>query len=193
MHYYGTIKEQLELPPLTEEEKVFVHTHTPQGVRCLHRTGRPLPQGVGGGPGVRFLVAAPISPAVGGDSGVPGMAALGRVRAGREHQPDRHHGLHPVRDGPGGILPAHHHLGQGVHAPSPTPKGCTSSCASTGSSRGRWPTSAIPWSTRGRPGRPRVRFWAYRDQALEAEVHIESFWDIMAAMQRGYKDDVSVF
>ena len=38
-----------------------------------------------------------------------------------------------------------------------------------------------------------VRFWAYRDQALEAEVHINSFWDIMAAMQRAYKDAVSVF
>ncbi|CCH47602.1 HAD family hydrolase [Pseudodesulfovibrio piezophilus] len=32
-----------------------------------------------------------------------------------------------------------------------------------------------------------VRFWAYRNQSLSAQVHIESFWDIKAAMQRCYK------
>lgn len=32
-----------------------------------------------------------------------------------------------------------------------------------------------------------VRFWAYKDQTLSAEVHIESFWEIKAAMQRCYK------
>ena len=32
-----------------------------------------------------------------------------------------------------------------------------------------------------------VRFWGYRDHALNAEVHIDSFWDIKAAMQRCYK------
>jgi HAD superfamily hydrolase (TIGR01509 family) len=32
-----------------------------------------------------------------------------------------------------------------------------------------------------------VRFWAYKDSRLNAQVHIESFWDIKAAMQRCYK------
>jgi phosphoglycolate phosphatase-like HAD superfamily hydrolase len=32
-----------------------------------------------------------------------------------------------------------------------------------------------------------VRFWAYRDEGLSAEVHIKNFWDIRAAMQRCYK------
>lgn len=32
-----------------------------------------------------------------------------------------------------------------------------------------------------------VRFWAYRDQSLQAQVHIEDFWEIKAAMQRVYK------
>lgn len=31
-----------------------------------------------------------------------------------------------------------------------------------------------------------VRFWAYKDQTLQADVHIESFWDIKAAMQKCY-------
>ena len=32
-----------------------------------------------------------------------------------------------------------------------------------------------------------VRFWAYKDQSLSAEVHIEDFWEIKAAMQQCYK------
>ena len=32
-----------------------------------------------------------------------------------------------------------------------------------------------------------VRFWAYRDQCLSAQVYIEDFWSIKAAMQRHYK------
>jgi phosphoglycolate phosphatase-like HAD superfamily hydrolase len=35
-----------------------------------------------------------------------------------------------------------------------------------------------------------VRFWAYRDQTMEAQVHIESFWEIKAAMQRSYKGPI---
>lgn len=38
-----------------------------------------------------------------------------------------------------------------------------------------------------------VRFWAYRDQALDAQVHIENFWDIKAAMQRCYKGTSSLY
>lgn len=38
-----------------------------------------------------------------------------------------------------------------------------------------------------------VRFWAYRDQALRADIHIESFWDIKAAMQQCYKGVPSLF
>ncbi|WFS64120.1 HAD hydrolase-like protein [Pseudodesulfovibrio thermohalotolerans] len=38
-----------------------------------------------------------------------------------------------------------------------------------------------------------VRFWAYRDQALEADVHIEDFWAIRAAMQRCYKGCAPAF
>lgn len=38
-----------------------------------------------------------------------------------------------------------------------------------------------------------VRFWAYRDAGLDAQVHIESFWDIKAAMQRCYKGRVLAF
>jgi len=32
-----------------------------------------------------------------------------------------------------------------------------------------------------------VRFWAYKDQSLDAEVHIEDFWEIKAGMQQCYK------
>lgn len=32
-----------------------------------------------------------------------------------------------------------------------------------------------------------VRFWAYRDVTLDAEIHINDFWSIKAAMQRWYK------
>lgn len=38
-----------------------------------------------------------------------------------------------------------------------------------------------------------VRFWAYKDQSLDAEVHIESFWDIKAAMQRCYNGNSCLF
>jgi len=38
-----------------------------------------------------------------------------------------------------------------------------------------------------------VRFWAYKDQSLDAEVHIESFWDIKAAMQRCYSGNSCLF
>lgn len=32
-----------------------------------------------------------------------------------------------------------------------------------------------------------VRFWAYKDMSLSADVHIEGFWEIKAAMQQCYK------
>lgn len=38
-----------------------------------------------------------------------------------------------------------------------------------------------------------VRFWAYGDQTLNAEVHIEDFWEIKAAMQRCYKGSVCTY
>jgi phosphoglycolate phosphatase-like HAD superfamily hydrolase len=38
-----------------------------------------------------------------------------------------------------------------------------------------------------------VRFWAYRDLNLEADVHINDFWSIKAAMQRVYKAGDQVF
>lgn len=38
-----------------------------------------------------------------------------------------------------------------------------------------------------------VRFWAYRDPALEAEVYIEDFWSIRAAMQQCYKGCAPAF
>lgn len=38
-----------------------------------------------------------------------------------------------------------------------------------------------------------VRFWAYKDNALNAQVHIDSFWDIKAAMQRCYKGDALAY
>ncbi|WP_316900837.1 HAD family hydrolase [Pseudodesulfovibrio indicus] len=38
-----------------------------------------------------------------------------------------------------------------------------------------------------------VRFWAYRDMGLQADVHIDSFWSIRAAMQRCYKGYASAY
>jgi len=38
-----------------------------------------------------------------------------------------------------------------------------------------------------------VRFWAYKDANLEAQVHINDFWSIKAAMQRSYKGYGQVF
>ncbi|MDD3310858.1 HAD hydrolase-like protein [Pseudodesulfovibrio sp.] len=38
-----------------------------------------------------------------------------------------------------------------------------------------------------------VRFWAHRAPTLRAEVHINSFWDLRAVMQRCYKERGRVF
>ncbi|WP_207262232.1 HAD-IA family hydrolase [Desulfovibrio sp. Huiquan2017] len=38
-----------------------------------------------------------------------------------------------------------------------------------------------------------VRFWAYRDPSMEAEVHVENFWAIRAVMQRCYKGCAPAF
>ena len=113
MRYYGAIKEQLGLPPMTDAEKVFVHTRTHnEAVRHIvsaDQVDRAF-EIVGG------FDSSSLQQYLKRSIGIREFAVLASrhgVRSGRQHQPRRIHGHDPGDDGFGGLLPSGHHLLQG--------------------------------------------------------------------------------
>lgn len=186
MHYYGSIREELGLPPLSEAEKYYVHTRTHlEAVRHIvpeDQLGRALAFGANMDPaslapyfkrsaGIReflwWLRDAGFNMAVNTSRG----ESMGMVL----ELMDLTGFFHPVI------------TSSKVSQPKPHPEGLyrimrehnvrPDEVAYIGD-------SIVDQHAAEAAG---VRFWAYRDRCLTAEVHIDSFWDIRAAMQRCYK------
>jgi len=192
MHYYSTIKEQLELPPLTEEEKVFVHTHThKESVRFI-APGDLFPKAW---EVVRGFDSSSLLQYLRRSEGIRDflewLRGAGFRLAVNTSRTDTMDYILSVMDLEGFFLPVI--TSARVSTPKPHPEGLHMIMREHGVQP--WEVAYIGDSlVDERTARAaEVRFWAYRDQTLEAEVHIESFWDIMAAMRRAYKESVSVF
>ena len=192
MHYYGTIKAQLGLPPLTDEEKVFVHSRTHREAVAFIAPGDLFPKAW---EVVRNFDSSSLLQYLRRSEGIreflQWLRGAGFGLAVNTSRTDTMDFILSVMDLEGFFRPVI--TSAKVSTPKPHPEGLHMIMREHGVRP--WEVAYIGDSivderTAVAAG---VRFWAYRDQALEAEVHINSFWDIMAAMQRAYKDAVSVF
>ncbi len=192
MRYYGIIKEQLGLPPLTDDEKEYVHTHTHKdAIKYI-------------APGELFKKAWGI---IGEIDSTSMMQYLKRSEGVREFlwwlrdagfklavntsRTDTMDLILREMDLEGFFNPVI--TSEKVVTPKPHPEGMfkilqahnlqPDEVAYIGDSR-------VDEKTAQASG---VRFWAYKDAKLEADVHIESFWDIKAAMQRSYKGSICTY
>lgn len=184
--YYGDIKERLGLPPITQSEIHYVHTRTHK--HALEHIA----------PGDLFPKALELAKGYDSSSLVEYLKRSEGIReflwwlrdagfklAVNTSRTDTMDFILKLMDLEGFFFPV---ITSGkVTTPKPHPEGmhiimnthglCPHEIAYIGDSH-------VDEKTAVAAG---VRFWAYRDQSLSAEVHIESFWDIKAAMQRCYK------
>lgn len=192
MVYYGTIREKLDLPPMTEAERVFVHTHTHnEAVRHIvpaevvdeaFEIGSNIDQSLlhpylKRPEGLReflwWLRDAGFNLAINTSRGESMEMILDLL--------DLRGFFYPVVTSIKVTVPKPHPEGMHIimreHSVQPH------EVAYIGD-------SAVDERCAQAAG---VRFWAYKDQALNAEVHIDSFWDIKAAMQQSYKGSILTF
>ncbi len=192
MRYYGMIKEQLGLPPLTKEEKVYVHTHTHKDAIRYIASGdlfrkawtfvqnydsTSLHQYLKRSEGIREFLCW--------------LRAAGFGLAVNTSRTDTMDFILSMMDLQGFFHPVITSVK--VSTPKPHPEGLFTIMREHGvrpCEVAYIGDSHVDEKTGQAAG---VRFWAYRDQTLDAEVHIESFWDIKAAMQRAYKEPVYTF
>jgi len=192
MHYYSMIKEKLGLLPMTESEKYFVHTRTHnEAVRYIVPADK-FEQAMEIGQaysvdnlkpyykrseGLRrflaFLRSAGFNLAINTSRGESMFMLIDYL--------DLDNFFHPVITSTKVCVPKPHpeglHIIMREHGVRPD------EVAYVGD-------SSVDEKCAMAAG---VRFWAYRDQSLNAEVHIENFLDIKAAMQRCYKGRVLAY
>lgn len=188
MMYYGTVKEKLGLPPLTEEEKYFVHSRTHKD--ALKHIA----------PGDLFEKAWEIGKNVDSTSLMEYLTRSEGVReflcwlrdmkfdlAVNTNRTDTMDIILKTMDLEGFFHPV---ITSGkVLKPKPDPEGLHIIMRTYGLQPHELAfigDTSVDMKAAQNAG---VRFWAYKDANLEAEVHIESFWDIKAVMQRCYKGD----
>jgi phosphoglycolate phosphatase-like HAD superfamily hydrolase len=186
MRYYGMIKERLGLPPLTDEEKTYVHTRTHKdSIRFI-------------APGDLFRQAWAVVQEFDSSSLFPYLRRSEGIReflwwlrgagfrlAVNTSRTDSMGTILRLMDLEGFFYPV---ITSGkVTTPKPHPEGVHRILAAHRLAPDEVAyigDSHVDEKTALAAG---VRFWAYRDPALQAQVHIDSFWDIKAAMQRCYK------
>ena len=192
MRYYGIIKDELDLPPLTDEEKVYVHTHTHKdAIRfivpdALFKKAWDVVQNVDSTSMMQYLKRSE-----GVREFLWWLRDAGFNLAVNTSRTDTMDMILREMDLEGFFFPVI--TSAKVCTPKPHPEGlhiimrelgvCTEEVAFIGD-------SLVDQQTANAAG---VRFWAYKDANLEADVHIESFWDIKAAMQRSYKGCICSF
>lgn len=188
MIYYGTVREKLGLPPLTDDEKYYVHSrsHNEALAHIVPEDMYEKAQAVGKGvdstslmdylirsEGIReflyWLRDAGFALAVNTSRGDTIDAIL--------KEKDLEGFFHPVISSTKVVRPKPHP--EGVFTIMNTYNVQPHEVAFIGD-------SSVDMKTAQASG---VRFWAYKDSTLDAEVHIESFWDIKAVMQRCYKGE----
>lgn len=186
IRYYGNIKEELDLPPLTKAETTYVHMHThrkaiehivpealfPKAWEIVQNfDSTSLSQYLTRSDGVREFVWW--------------LRDAGFKLAVNTSRADSMDFILNLMDLEGFFFPVI--TSDKVVAPKPHPEGMfkilrmhklkPEEVAYIGD-------SLVDEKTAQASG---VRFWAYKDQALNADVHIDDFWEIKAAMQRCYK------
>ncbi|QJB57851.1 HAD family hydrolase [Pseudodesulfovibrio sp. zrk46] len=184
--YYGIIKEQLGLPPLTPAELYYVHMHThrhaiehivPEGKldEAWQKTrdfdSSSLVQYLQRSDGVREFLSW--------------LRGAGFSLAVNTSRADTIDFILKIMDLEGFFYPVI--TSAKVVRPKPHPEGMHMIMQA----HGLLPheiayigDSKVDERTAQASG---VRFWAYQDQSLMADVHIEDFWEIKAAMQQCYK------
>lgn len=186
MHYYGMIREKLGLVPMTDAERVFVHTRTHKA-SIEHIV-----------PSDRLAEAWEIIHAFDSTTLLPFLKRSEGVReflwwlrdagfklAINTSRTDTMGFILKEMDLEGFFFPV---MTSGkVTTPKPHPEGVHTILKAHELSPDEVAyigDSMVDQITARRAG---VRFWAYRDQRLDAEVHIEDFWQIKALMQQCYK------
>jgi len=192
MRYYGQIREDLGMPPLTESEKVYVHTHTHKdSVRHivpddLFTKAWALVQGYDSTALLPFLHRSE-----GIREFLEWLRSAGFRLAVNTSRTDTMDFILGLMDLEGFFKPV---ITSGVvSTPKPHPEGLHMIMRAHGVTPREVAyigDSHVDERTAKAAG---VRFWAYRDRNLDAEVHIDSFWDIRAVMQRGYKECSDAF
>lgn len=191
-HYYGMIREELDLPPLTDAEMHFVHTHT-HGEAIRHIVpAEKFEQAMEIGEnydvanlkpyykrseGLRrflaFLRSAGFNLAINTSRGDSMYMLIDHL--------DLENFFHPII------------TSNKVCVPKPHPEGLHTIMREHGVRPDEVAYIGDSYVDEKCAIAAGVRFWAYKDQALNAEVHIENFLDIKAAMQQCYKGRVLAY
>ncbi|WP_319466653.1 HAD family hydrolase [uncultured Pseudodesulfovibrio sp.] len=190
--YYGNIKEQLGLPPLTKSEIEYVHMHTHRDAIMhvapgeLFEKAMEITRGFDSSSLVQYLKRSE-----GVREFLSWLRSAGFKLAVNTSRAESMDFILKLMDLEGFFFPVI--TSDKVVAPKPHPEGMFTIM----NEHGLRPEevayigdSKVDEKTAQASG---VRFWAYKDMKLDAEVHIESFWDIKAAMQRCYKGCGQVF
>ncbi|MBG0789282.1 MAG: HAD hydrolase-like protein [Desulfovibrionaceae bacterium] len=192
MVYYGTIRKDLGLPPLTDAEKRYVHTRTHnEAMRHIvpaDKLDRAFEIG-------RDFDASLLHPYFKRSSGLREFLWWLRdagfnlaVNTSRGHSMGMILDLLDLR---GFFQPVI--TSAMVSVPKPHPEGLFRIMHAHGVQPHEVAyigDSAVDEKAAAASG---VRFWAYRNHGLNAEVHIDHFMDIKAAMQRCYKGSALTF
>ncbi len=192
MRYYGMLKEKLGLPPLTAEEKTYVHTRTHKEAIEHIAPGEHLKKAWEVVEGFDSTSLMPYLKRSEGlleflwwlrDTGF--LLAINTSRADTIDMILEDKGLegyfYPVITSSKVCVPKPHP--EGVYKIMTALQVQPHEVAYIGDSH-------VDEKTARASG---VRFWAYKDANLEAQVHIDNFWSIKAAMQRCYKGCNQVF
>ncbi len=191
-HYYSNVKEQLGLPPLTEEELHYVHMHTHKSAiehiipaELFDKAWEVVKQCDS------TTFAHHLTRSDGVREFLSWLRSAGFLLAVNTSRGDTVDFILQLMDLEGFFHPVI--TSSIVRVPKPHPEGMhiimrehglqPQDIAYIGDSR-------VDEQTGKASG---VRFWAYKDQNLDAEVHIESFWEIKAAMERCYKGTTSLY
>lgn len=192
IHYYGAIKEQLGLPPLTESEIHYVHTRTHKDAIKHIAPGDLFDKAWSV---VKMYDSTSFAQYLKRSEGVRDFLSWLRAAdfelAINTSRTDTIDFILNLMDLEGFFHPV---ITSGkVRTPKPHPEGVHIILRTHGLEPHEVAyigDSHIDEKTAQAAG---VRFWAYKDQSLEADVHIESFWDIKAAMQQCYKGVSSLY
>ena len=186
MVYYGMIKEKLGLPPLTDDEKSFVHANTHK-----HAIEYISPEG-------RFDDAWEVVRDVDSTSLMHYLKRSDGVReflwwlrdagfmlAVNTSRTDTMDAILQYMDLEGFFFPVI--TSTKVAKPKPHPEGMFMIMNALGVEAREIAYIGDTYVDESTAKNSGVRFWAYGDQTLDAEVHINDFWTIKAAMQHHYK------
>lgn len=187
MVYYGTVKEKLGLPPMTDDEKYYVHSRT-HDEALKHISGDQFEEALEIGRGVdssslmHYLVRSE-----GVREFLSWLRDAGFDLAVCTSRGDSMDLILQAKDLEGFFHPVV--TSTKVVKPKPHPEGLNKIMRTYGVQQHEVAfigDSSVDMKAAEAAG---VRFWAYKDATLDAEVHIESFWDIKAVMQRCYKGE----